>query len=127
MPATAICWQAATRSETITMSRGGGTGRRIGLKIRSPQKGRAGSIPAPGISYNRDVNPTRIHIRQAQALIGQARERTQQSMGSVIESANRILTFQLHSPDLVLDTWTLYQRMVTPMRSPFSPRGTTES
>jgi hypothetical protein len=37
------------KSATIESRRGGGTGRRIGLKIRSPQKGRAGSIPAPGI------------------------------------------------------------------------------
>jgi hypothetical protein len=31
--------------------RGGGTGRRIGLKIRRPHKGRAGSIPAPGTKF----------------------------------------------------------------------------
>jgi hypothetical protein len=86
-----------------------------------------GSIPTPGISYNRDVNPTRLRIREAQRLIGQARERTQLSIQSVLETANRILTFQLHSPDLVLDTWTLYQRMVTPRRSSYSPRETRES
>ena len=108
-------------------SRGGGTGRRIGLKIRRSHKDRAGSIPAPGISYNRDVTPSRLRIRTAQTLIGQARERTQLSMHSVLETANRILALQLQRPDLVLDRWILYQQMVTPTRSPFFPRGTTES
>jgi len=73
------------------------------------------------------VTPTRLRIREAQTLIGQARERTQLSIHSVLETADRILTFQLHSPDLVLDTWILYQRLVTPARSPFSLPGTTES
>jgi hypothetical protein len=73
------------------------------------------------------VTPTRLRIREAQTLIGQARERTQSSIGSVLETANRILALQLQRPDLVLDTWILYQQMVTPTRSPFSPPGTTES
>ena len=98
-----------------------------GLKIRRAHKVRAGSIPAPGISYNRDVHSSRRRIREAQTLIRQARERTQLSIHAMFETANRILTFQLQSPDRVLDTWILYQRMVTPPRSPFSPRGTTES
>lgn len=33
-----------------SVGRGGGTGRRIGLKIRRSQKDRVGSIPAPGTS-----------------------------------------------------------------------------
>lgn len=70
---------------------------------------------------------SRRRIREAQAPIGQARKRTPLSNLSVLETANRILTFQVHSPDLVLDRWILYQRMVTPTRSPFSPQGTTES
>ena len=37
-----------TKQGRIDQRRGGGTGRRIGLKIRSPHKGRVGSIPAPG-------------------------------------------------------------------------------
>jgi hypothetical protein len=44
--------------------RGGGTGRRIGLKIRSPHKGRVGSIPAPGTSPFRNV-PTSSKPRPA--------------------------------------------------------------
>jgi hypothetical protein len=38
-------------SDRIMMSRGGGTGRRIGLKIRRSQKDRVGSIPTPGTIY----------------------------------------------------------------------------
>jgi hypothetical protein len=38
------------QSATIEPRRGGGTGRRSGLKIPWPQ-GRVGSIPAPGTSY----------------------------------------------------------------------------
>jgi len=45
------------------------------------------------------VNPT-LRIREAQTLIGQARDRTPLSIESLLETANRILTFQLHSPDL---------------------------
>jgi hypothetical protein len=66
------------------------------------------------------VTSSRYRIRKAQTLIGQAHERTQQSLESMLETANRILTFQLHSPDLVLHTWTLYQVMVTPGRFPVS-------
>jgi hypothetical protein len=32
----------------LAVRRGGGTGRRIGLKIRRAQKARVGSIPTPG-------------------------------------------------------------------------------
>lgn len=70
------------------------------------------------------MNPTRLRIREAQTLIAQARERAQRSLQSVLKSANRILTFQLHSPDLVLETWVLYQRMVTPTRSAMLSRET---
>jgi hypothetical protein len=63
------------------------------------------------------VTPTRHRIRSAQKLIAEARGRTTQSAQLMLESANRILIFQLHSPDLVLDTWTLYQRIVTPSYS----------
>ena len=37
-----------TKQGRIDQRRGGGTGRRIGLKIRRSHKGRVGSIPAPG-------------------------------------------------------------------------------
>ncbi len=50
-------YHAALQSKA---SRGGGTGRRIGLKIRRTQKVRVGSIPTPGIvfsdSYGERVN-----------------------------------------------------------------------
>src|SRR5687768_13464685 len=39
-------------SVRIESSRGGGTGRRIGLKIRRTQKVRVGSIPTPGTKTN---------------------------------------------------------------------------
>ena len=38
----------------LARPRGGGIGRRSGLKIRWPQ-GRAGSSPAPGIKKNKDI------------------------------------------------------------------------
>ncbi|PYR94526.1 MAG: hypothetical protein DMF84_05065 [Acidobacteria bacterium] len=67
------------------------------------------------------MSPTRLRIREAQTLIRQARERTRLSIQSVLETANRILTFQLHSPDLLPGTWILYQRIVSPSESrPFS-------
>ena len=94
-----------------------------------------GSIPAPGrlyqigsisqtvISYNRAVTPTRYRIRTAQTLIEQARGRTKQSAQLLLQTANRILTFQLHSPGLVLEAWTLYEVMVTPRRCAFRDGG----
>jgi len=67
----------------------------------------------------RIVNRTRLRIREAQRRIVQARERTQLSIASVLETANRILTLQLQRPDLVLDRWALYEHMVTPTATRF--------
>jgi hypothetical protein len=41
------------------LRRGGGTGRRTGLKIPGPQ-GRAGSIPAPGTNFVNDLPLLRL-------------------------------------------------------------------
>jgi hypothetical protein len=75
------------------------------------------------------VNPTRFRIREAQRRIAQARERTELSMESVLQTANRILTFQLQRPDLALARSALYEHMVTPpaTRFPDFPRATRES
>jgi hypothetical protein len=77
------------------------------------------------------VSPIRLQIREAQTLIGQARVRTQLSIETMLETANRILAFQLQSPDLVLDGWVLYQRLVTPtaphLHVPALPRETRAS
>jgi hypothetical protein len=77
----------------------------------------------------RIVNRTCRRIREAQKRIQQARERTEVSMESVLETANRILTFQLQRPDVVFDRWALYEHIVTPTatRFPDPPRATRES
>jgi hypothetical protein len=48
-----------SRPHRMGPGRGGGTGRRIGLKIRRSHKGRAGSIPAPGTDSIDDLHGNR--------------------------------------------------------------------
>jgi hypothetical protein len=60
-PREGLAVRAVVKYYEILSGRGGGTGRRIGLKIRRSHKGRAGSIPAPGTNSVVDVRA--IHRR----------------------------------------------------------------
>jgi hypothetical protein len=60
----------ATQHYNSNTRRGGGTGRRMGLKIPRPQ-GRAGSIPAPGTH----AHVTRLRCRRRKQAFGSRRSR----------------------------------------------------
>jgi hypothetical protein len=77
------------KSARIDVRRGGGTGRRIGLKIRRPHKGRVGSIPAPG-TLNRGAPSDRA----ATAIEASIQERRQRG-AFIVASENRRVSLTL--------------------------------